>query len=522
MCGSGTLLIEAAQIAMNAAPGLLRQQWGFDDWKGHQVEILDNLLKEAREKCARAAQSPLPVIIGYDDDELALSAAALNIEQAQLSGYIQLKRQTLRQLGAPPRHACSHGLVITNPPYGKRLGDEASLTKLYALLGKKLRTHYEGWCAGVLTGNPSLGKTMGVRVSKQYALFNGTIASKLLVFELSQQNFIRQNLAGVIPAPRLSPGEQMFVNRLAKNVRHLDKWRRRNDISCYRVYDADIPEYAVAVDIYNEWVHLGEYKAPFSIDPAVAEQHLREVVSAIPRVLGTDPEKIVVKQRKRQRAAVQYEKQNQLSRQLEVREANARLLVNLHDYLDTGLFLDHRRLRASLQEMAKGKRFLNLFCYTASATVHAALGGARETFSVDLSRTYLDWARGNFELNALDENRHHLIKADCRKWIDENQRWFDIILLDPPTSSNSKGMQGTFEVERDHPSLIVTTMGHLSDDGGLIFSSNRRKFELDPSIEERYQVKDMTGWSLDRDYSRARLPHRCWFISHRKAKGNVE
>ena len=357
---------------------------------------------------------------------------------------------------------------------------------------------------------------MGLRAVKQYALFNGTIASKLLLFDIRKKNYVSEARAGVLPTPRLTSGAQMFANRLAKNVRHLDKWRRRNAITCYRIYDADIPEYSVAIDVYNDWVHVAEYKAPIFIDPTVAEQHLRDVISAIPGVVRNPPENIVVKQRKRQRGTTQYEKRNQLVSHLEVREANARLLVNLHDYLDTGLFLDHRRLRLSLDEITQGKRFLNLFCYTASATVHAALGGARESVSVGLSRTYIDWAHRNFELNGIDETRHRLIKADCRKWIIENQKWFDVILLDPPTFSNSKSMQGTFDVERDHEALIDSSMQRLSDDGVLIFSTNRRRLELNESISAAYRVKDMTTWSLDRDYSRNNPPHRCWFIAHRR------
>ena len=512
LCGSATLLIEAAQQAMGIAPGLLRDAWGFTAWKGHQPATFDTLFEEADDKRELALQSEFPPIIGYDECDKAITGAKINVEQAGLTKHIQLKRQSLNQLQAPPQHVGQAGLIVTNPPYGERLGDEPSLIPLYTLLGKKLRTHYEGWRAALLTGNPILGKTMGLRAVKQYQLFNGAIPSKLLLFDINKDTYVSEERAGIRPPARLSAGAQMFVNRLAKNRKHLEKWQRRNAISCYRVYDADIPEYAVAVDIYNDWVHVAEYKAPPSIDTSVAADRLREVIEAIPAVVGVHPEHIVIKQRQRQRGSTQYGKRTDNSQRLEIQEANAKLLVNLHDYLDTGLFLDHRPLRLALAELARGKRFLNLFCYTASATVHAALGGATESTSVDLSSTYIEWARSNFLINHIDQKRHQLIKADCPQWISENQQPYDVILLDPPTFSNSKNMQGTFDVERDHGPLVDATIESLSDDGLLIFSSNRRKLELDELVVQKYNIKDVTAWSLDKDYTRDNPPHQCWFI----------
>ncbi len=516
LCGSGTLLVEAAQMAMDIAPGLIREQWGFTHWKGHQATIFEPLAAEAQRKRDDALNAEWPAIIGYDESDKAVAGAKLNIERAGLSRFIQLRRQTLNHLNAPPHHAKVAGLVVTNPPYGERLTDEAGLTPLYTLLGQKLRSHYEGWRAAVLTGNPALGKTMGIRAVKQYQLFNGTIPSRLLLFDINEDTYVSAASSGVAPRPRLSPGAQMFANRLRKNWKHLDKWRRRLRVNCYRLYDADIPEYSVAVDVYNDWVHVAEYKPPRSIEPATAENRLREVLSAIPDVVGVSPEQIVIKQRERQRGPAQYQKRSTSSKRLEVQEADARFLVNLHDYVDTGLFLDHRPLRLALGELTYGKRFLNLFCYTASATVHAALGGAKASLSIDLSTTYIDWARGNFVLNGIDKNRHRLMKADCLRWLADNRDRFDVILLDPPTFSNSKSMRGTFDVERDHAELIDTTMRGLTDDGLLIFSSNRRALALNDKVLGKYQVKDMTEWSLDRDYPRDNPPHRCWFVRHQQ------
>src|SRR5690606_7505088 len=191
------------------------------------------------------------------------------------------------------------------------------------------------------------------------------------------------------------------------------------------------------------------------------------------------------------------------------------LLVNLVDYLDTGLFLDHRPVRRKIFEIAKNQRFLNLFCYTASASVQAALGGARTTTSVDMSQTYLDWARRNFAVNGLSEARNHLERADCRDWLAACKQQFDVILLDPPTFSNSKRMDDTLDIQRDHIDLVHQAMRVLAPEGLLIFSNNRKRFQLDPVLAEIFAVEDVSRWSLDPDFERSPDIHQCWFIRHK-------
>src|SRR5690606_18769782 len=286
-------------------------------------------------------------------------------------------------------------------------------------------------------------------------------------------------------------------------------------VTCYRLYDADMPEYSVAIDWYEGYVHVAEYAAPLSVDPAAAELRLRDVIAAIPGALGIDPSRVVLKQRMRQRGTDQYQKFAQRGEFMVVREGDAKLFVNLTDYLDTGLFLDHRPVRMKIAELARGKRFLNLFCYTATASVHAALGGATLTTSVDLSHTYLDWARRNFALNGLSEARNHLVQADCIKWLQECKQRFDLILLDPPTFSNSKRTTETLDIQRDHVDLINDAMEILASDGLLIFSNNKRKFQLDAEVGEQFEVEDVTRWSLDADFERSTHIHQCWFIRHR-------
>lgn len=518
LCGSGTLLIEGALMAMDIAPGILRERWAFDSWLKHDASVWKQLWTDALQRKASALQRQWPEIRGYDASAAALRAAEENIECAGLTGKVRVMRKELAHFVRPTHQALDYGLVITNPPYGERLGEQESLKHLYAHLGERLRAEFQGWRAAVFTGNPDLGKTMGLRSNKQYRLFNGAIPAQLLLFDIDAQYFVdrsKPTLAERSPAPELSSGAQMFANRLQKNRKRLQKWLQQSGVSCYRLYDADMPEYSVAIDCYSDRVHVAEYAAPATVDEAAAQQRLDEVLAAIPQVLSISPANIELKQRARQRGKTQYQKQAQRGEFFEVREGEARLLVNLSDYLDTGLFLDHRPVRRKIFEIAKGQRFLNLFCYTATASVQAALGGAKTTTSVDMSQTYLDWARRNFAVNGLSEARNHLEQADCRRWLAECKQEFDLILLDPPTFSNSKRMDDTLDIQRDHVDLIHQAIRILAPGGLLIFSNNRKRFELDPVLSEIFDVKEVSRWSLDPDFERSPDIHQCWFINRR-------
>ena len=541
MCGSGTLLIEGALMAMDIAPNVARKRWGFAHWQQHDPQLWESIHADAVARRDKAFARQWPEIRGYDASSAAIRAAEENIERAGLTGKVRVMRKELVHFVPPTHQDITPGLVICNPPYGERLGEQESLKHLYAHLGARLREHFVGWEAAIFTGNPDLGKSMALRSFKQYRLYNGTIPSQLLRFHVQPEFFVdreraplltnqpksdepsrerelpRENSAEATPVrvDELSSGAQMFANRLQKNRKRLQKWIEKSGVTCYRLYDADMPEYSVAIDWYEGYVHVAEYAAPLSVDPVAAELRLRDVIAAIPGALGIDPSRVVLKQRMRQRGTDQYQKFAQRGEFMVVREGDAKLFVNLTDYLDTGLFLDHRPVRMKIAELARGKRFLNLFCYTATASVHAALGGATITTSVDLSHTYLDWARRNFALNGLSEARNHLVQADCMKWLQECKQRFDLILLDPPTFSNSKRTTDTLDIQRDHVDLINDAMEVLASDGLLIFSNNKRKFQLDAEVGEQFEVEDVTRWSLDADFERSSHIHQCWFIRHR-------
>ncbi len=501
MTGSGTLPIEAALIAGDVAPGLNRTQFGFLRWRGHDEAAWKDLIDEAIER-QQAGRSHIPVIVGCDRDPAAVRVARANVRRAGLEGAVRIEVGDLNEARAP--EGSESGLVAINPPYGERLGAAHELMPLYLRIGQVLKTGFPGWRAIVLNG---AGCELGLKPDRTWQMDNGPIVCRLERFELAQTR----------DAPQAPPAEDL-VNRINKNRRQLKNWLKREQVSCYRIYDADIPEYALAVDVYGtdegDWLHVQEYAAPASIDPRAAQSRLRAALTALPDALGVDPSRMVFKVRSRQRGSEQYRRMGQRGDFLIVHEGACRLWVNLTDYLDTGLFLDHRPVRQWLGEQARGKRFLNLFCYTGAATVHAAAGGARNTTSVDLSNTYLEWLERNLELNGLDEPKHRIIRADVREWLARADERFELIFLDPPSFSNSKKMDSALDLQRDHAELIDAAMRCLSRDGVLVFSTNLQRFHLDERIRQDYAVEDRSHWSIPKDFARNTKIHRCFFLRY--------
>ena len=307
-----------------------------------------------------------------------------------------------------------------------------------------------------------------------------------------------------------------FANRLGKNAKHYLKWARRQDIEAWRMYDRDIPQFPFAIDVYGEKIHLQEYDTGWLMQPEEHKQWLNEVLEAISFVTGFAPENIHLKRRERQKGTQQYEKTGRAGADFMVQENGRSFWVNLEKYLDTGLFLDHRNTRKLIGEMASGKRLLNLFAYTGSFTVYAATGGAVSSETVDLSNTYLDWARRNFELNSIDSKQHEIIRADVFQYLDEAaymRKKFDLIVMDPPSFSNSKKMLDILDIQRDHMRLIEGTMKLLTSEGTLYFSNNLRSFELSSEAARRYAVKDISKQSVPEDFRNKKI-HQCWIIQH--------
>lgn len=516
MCGSGTLVIEAALIAARRAPGLSRTYFGFLGWRGHDARLWRSVLDAAHASCLRQAPAS-PPLRGRDLDRAAVRAALANAQRAGIAGWVDFEAGPLAQ--ARPRGAGS-GLLCTNPPYGTRLSDLETARSTHRELGVVLREHFMGWRAAVLTGAPQLGRELGIRAARTHTLWNGAIECRLLRLSVEPRS-LRQpgTLARADAALSETAGARMFANRLAKNLKRLRGWAAREAVSCYRLYDADMPEYAFAVDRYEtlepvqSWLYVQEYAAPRDIEPEAVRRRRNEVLAVLPGATGVARERIKLRTRRRNRRGEQYQKLRERREFHVVREGGLRFQVNFEDYLDTGLFLDQRLTRERLRAASRGRRFLNLFAYTGTATVYAAAGGATGTTSVDLSKTYLDWARRNLALNALPGSSHDFVQADCRQWLPEALREdarYGLIFLDPPTFSNSKRMHGVLDVQRDHARLIEQSMRLLAPGGLLVFSTNAQRFRLEPSLEQCYAVRDVSAQTVPLDFKRNPHIHRCF------------
>ena len=499
-CGSGTLLIEGAMIAANIAPGLLKKDQAFQHWSDH-----DPALWQATIDAAIKTQQPIKQgIFGFDVDAKVLDIAKENMAQLSVADTITLKQQAIKDFQA----LAGQALIIANPPYGERLKDPDALRPIYEDLGKALFKHCQGSCAAILTTNPSLAYAIGLRFTKQYNFYNGPLKAKCYLIDIDAANQLKSHTE-----IRLNPRMQALHNRLTKNKKHLSKWLKRTQHSAYRLYDADLPDYAVAIDVYADWAHVQEYAPPKEIPEAKAKKRIIELMQLLPGVLGIPKNHIVLKLRKRQKGKAQYQALAKQNKSLTLQEGSALLKVNLHDYLDTGLFLDHRLLRLQFAASLRAKRFLNCFCYTATVSVHAALSGAT-TCNVDLSNTYLEWAKENFSLNNINIAKHRFIQTDCLQWLKNCSEKFDVIFLDPPSFSNSKRMQATLDIQRDQAMLVDLTMQCLAPNGVLYFSNNLAKFKLTAHIADNYQTQDITQQTLDEDFKRAKKSHHCYRISH--------
>lgn len=520
MCGSGTLLIEAALMAFDIAPGSLRSYFGFLGWAGHDRALWTKLVDEARER--RQARAGLKLTVrGFDRDSLAVRAALENLERAKLRGVVHIERRELQQL---TNELGPHGLLVTNPPYGERIGDQEQLKVLYATLGEKLREHFEGWKAAIFTGNPPLAKSLGINARRTHTLYNGKIECRLLRMDVEPSQYMgerKERTPEQEAEIRARPGAQMFANRLKKNLKAAQDWARKESVDCYRIYDADMPEYSFAIDWYSDgagehWVVVQEYAPPRTVDIAAARMRRREVLMTVPYVLGIPADRSFFRERRQQKGASQYEKVAAEREYHVVRENGYRFYVNFQDYLDTGLFLDHRLTRRLVAELVRGKRFLNLFAYTGTATVYAAGAGAASSTTVDMSRTYTEWAQRNLALNDFAGPNHEFVQADVLTWLQQQSataRRYDVMFIDPPTHSRSKRLEDDFDVQRDQQKLLSLAAKLLAPRGIVVFSNNYTRFKLDPQIADIFQVEDWSERTIPWDFRRNPRIHRCFRLS---------
>lgn len=512
MCGGGTLLIEAALMLADSAPGLQRRRFGCMGWNKHDPGLWERLVAEALEREATGEPEEWPRFIGYDADPRAVAAARRNVIAAGLRDVITIHERPLARLEAQGPAGC----LLTNPPYGERMLDKESARHLYRCLGRVYRSSFPGWRFAFFTANPEFADVPAVLWQEEHRLYNGPLKCRLLVGHASRPATAEAPHAQWRPqaiSPD-SPGAD-FANRLLKNHAALAGWIARERIHCFRLYDADMPEYNLAVDCYGEWVQVQEYAPPPSVDAHKAAERLQKALAVLRQVLAVPHSRVFIKTRARQEGKSQYQKKEKARGLLhEVREGDALLLVNFGDYLDTGLFLDHRPIRRRIQELARGKSFLNLFGYTGAATVFAALGGALATTTVDASATYLARAGANLAVNGFGGPLHRLIEADCLDWLGKNQDRFGLILVDPPTFSNSKDRRESFDIQRDHERLLRLAMQRLGRGGLLLFSTNSRRFSLAEGLGTDFAVEEISQDTIDPDFRRKPRIHRCWQLRH--------
>ncbi|MCC8379680.1 bifunctional 23S rRNA (guanine(2069)-N(7))-methyltransferase RlmK/23S rRNA (guanine(2445)-N(2))-methyltransferase RlmL [Xenorhabdus sp. PB30.3] len=516
MCGSGTLLIEAAMMAADCAPGLNRQRWGFTSWLKFDEAIWREVTTEAQVRFRRGLQETSSRFWGLDIDRRVMDMARSNARRAGVSQLIEFQQGDASKLENPLQEGVT-GTILSNPPYGERLESEPALIALHNVFGRIIKNRFPGWRLSLFSASPELLSCLQLRAEREFKAKNGPLDCVQKNYSIQKNDAIQQNeQASGKPQPLDGGIAEDYANRLRKNEKKLSKWAKQQGIDCYRLYDADLPEYNVAVDRYADKVIVQEYAPPKSVDANKARQRLFDVISATMNVLGLQSNQLILKTRQRQKGKNQYEKLAEKKEFFLVNEYGAKFWVNLTDYLDTGLFLDHRIARKKLGEMSQGKDFLNLFSYTGSATVHAGLGGARSTTTVDMSRTYLEWAEKNLQVNGLAGRQHRLIQADCLGWLAQTREQFDLIFIDPPTFSNSKRMEDTFDVQRDHIELMKQLKRLLRRGGTLMFSNNKRGFKMDFAELEKLGLvaEDITEKTLSQDFARNRQIHNCWLLRH--------
>jgi len=505
MCGSATLLIEAALIYGDSAPGLARNYFGFTGWSAHNSRLWSTLVDEAISREEAGLDKQWPLFIGYDADPLAVASGRKNIERAGLTDRILIKQAHLHTLHKPS----AQGFLVTNPPYGERLLEKNEAAHLYSFLGRRLKDEFYDWNCSIFIANPDLSEKLGMGSGTRHRLFNGPISCLLLSGRVEKTK-TGQNFKWYVSAKDDDGEGVQFSNRLRKNLKTILKWADGQNIDCFRVYNRDLPDFNLSVDLYTKWIHVREYAPAKSIDNKLATDRFRLALYCIRQVLNVGRSRVFIQTISYQKGKIQPGKRKKPARMMEVGEGNCRFLINLSGSSHTGLPLDQRLIRAKINTLAKGRRFLNLFCLSGSATVMAATGGASSTTSVDPAKKQLDWCRQNLAVNGFSHAFHETICSDCMQWLETATTTYDLIFITPPPFSRTKRNQQLFDIKRDHVRLITLAMGLLSSDGLMIFHTSFKKFKLDPKLIDRFHIDDISSKTIPRDFKRNSNIHRCW------------
>jgi 23S rRNA (guanine2445-N2)-methyltransferase / 23S rRNA (guanine2069-N7)-methyltransferase len=511
MCGSGTLLIEAALIFGNSAPGLQRKSFGFLAWNRHDERLWEKLVAEALTREEEALGKAWPRFIGYDADPRAVGAARENIRAAGLKDRIQIGQHQLAALGRP----AETGMLLVNPPYGERLADAENIKYLYRCLARKIRQELAGWQIGFFASNPDLAGSMGINWSDTYRLYNGPIKCKLHCGVAEQKEQPPRTLPELkAPIPDSREGLD-FANRLHRNCAVLFPWAAREGISCFRLYDADLPDFNLTVDLYEGLALVREYAAAPKVDETKAAHRFELAVQAVREVLQL-PRSALFLDRRRHRDNKQGKGPAPRVRLLEVTEGECRFLVNLPGDPSTGLDLAQRSIRQAIGSLAQGRTFLNLFGGTGTATVHALNGNVHTSTLVDPAATALLRARANFALNGFGGPQNATVEADCLQWLAKSRSRYSLILVNPPGPVREKNNRCSYDPQADHARLLRLAMQRLARQGQLLFLATSRKFSLDQSLAREFIIREITAQMVAEDFRQGRRPLRCWELRHQQ------
>lgn len=564
-CGDGALVVEAASVACDLAPGLARDAWGFTGWAAFDEDAWNAALDDADDRfeaglaavagegASLAAASVRPDldrvrIVGVTTSSPAIARARNRAKRAGLRLAVSIEQGDASNVAdmAARAQSAAHGvfaaaqartddklcpcLVASAMPFGDRIQSEARAAAEASAFVRAAHAAAPD-SIYVVSGGQGVEGRFGVDAADLVRFGRGRVSCEVRLFMRPPAQMHRavvpDNAGGAERVVEVyEETSQQFVDRLRKVAKERRKWARRENVTCYRIYDADLPDYSCAIDLYtgagqaqgNTYLHIAEYAAPKSIDPDKARRRFDDILALAPVVLDVRPDHVFSKMRVREAGGGQYRQAGKRNYVTCVEEAGCLFEVDLSGYLDTGIFLDHRDTRAYVRDLALGKRFLNLFAYTGTATVQAAAGGAVETVTVDLSQTYLDWAQRNMERNGFTGPEHLFERGDVMKWIIDcrrSPRRFDLIFVDPPTFSNSKAMgKRTWDVQRDHVELLVGVSRLLTKGGQAIFSCNLRTFKPDLEQLEKYGVKleDITERTIPHDFERNKRIHKCYVV----------
>jgi 23S rRNA (guanine2445-N2)-methyltransferase / 23S rRNA (guanine2069-N7)-methyltransferase len=553
-CGSGTIAIEAAMIGRNQAPGLERD-YAAENW----LTLDSDIWRQARAEARDLLKTGLMMDIrGSDIDSSVAEMAARRAFAAGVDDTIRFEACDVFSLPELPEYGC----LITNPPYGERMGDHWAVVDLHRDLPRAFAA-MPTWSLYVITGVEKAEVLFGRKADRRRKLYNGRLACTYYQFwgprpardKTAPEASVPESpvpeasvpespvpeaslpespvadapppAAFVAPPERLPPivvafgalpekaEEQaaQFAVRLQKRARHYRRWPSKQGIACYRLYNQDVPGVALVIDRYDDRWHFTDYTHPSKYPADTHQAWLNLMRKTFTETLELDAGSVYVKQRRRQVGNTQHERQGNSKHTFVVEESGLRFEVNLSDYVDTGLFLDHRQTRQVVQKAAAGKDLLNLFCYTGSFSVYAAAGGARSTCSVDLSNTYLEWTRRNLALNGFDSSANKTHREDVISFLKRSSQQFDLIVVDPPTFSNSKSTETVFDVQRDHADLLALVVTRLRPGGICWFSTNARKFKFSvPELAASCEFREITNQTLPPDFQGAKGGHRCWRI----------